>query len=161
MHRFRTVRPRLLACAAVFLIACGGDLPTAPAATTTASVAPVHLIAAGDGAWHTLREYYVGTAYVTELELGAALLGEEYQGSVFIKLSVPQVTGTTTSSSMPCITSTVMKTEVRAGWTASIKKPGGCDKSIEIDFTSKTKQRATFKWTYIFGLTKVDFGAVR
>jgi hypothetical protein len=161
MYQFRNARPRLLACATVLLMACGGELPTAPTTTTTASVAPTNLIAAGDGAWHTLREYFVGTTYVTELELGAALLGEEYQGSVFIKLSVPQVTGTPTSSTMPCITSTVMKTEVRAGWTASIKKPGGCDKSIEVDFTSKTKQRATFKWTYIFGLTKVDFGAVR
>jgi hypothetical protein len=80
-------------------------------------------------------------------------------GSVIIKTVVPVLTAG--SSKTPCITSTVLSTETVAGWTASVKKPGGCDKQIEVQFENKsTKQRADFSFLYIFGKTRIDFGAI-
>lgn len=155
---------RLSCVAVVGLLGACSESPVAPADDVLEQTAnparPSALIAAGDGSWHILSETMIGSNFVSEYELGAALLGEEYQGSVFIRVSVPQGT-TAGSTSGPCITSTLLKTETRPGWTATVKKAGGCDKPIQVDFTSSTRQRASFKWTYIFGLTKVDHGAVR
>ncbi|MEQ1690184.1 MAG: hypothetical protein ABMA00_02775 [Gemmatimonas sp.] len=160
MNRLRYSALVALISAAGLLSACS-DAPSAPQMDSAIPATPSALIAVGDGSWHILAEYQQGNNNVAEYELGAALLGEEYQGSVFIRVSVPAIVSPVAGSSMPCITSTIMRTEVRAGWTASIKKAGGCDKPIQVDFSSKSGQRATFKWTYIFGLTKVDHGAVR
>lgn len=161
--QFRRV-VRFSCVAVVSLFGACSESPVAPADDVLEQTAnparPSALIAAGDGSWHILSETMIGSNFVSEYELGAALLGEEYQGSVFIRVSVPQGT-TTGSTSGPCITSTLLKTEVRPGWTATVKKAGGCDKPIQVEFTSASRQRATFKWTYIFGLTKVDHGAVR
>lgn len=160
---FRTrLSAAILMATAVALSACQNESPLSPSTAIATPAAPKSLIAVGDGSFHILSEQYIGSNFVSEYELGAALLGEEYQGSVFIRVSVPQVTSPTTNSALPCITSTIIKTESRPGWAASVKKAGGCDKPIEIAFeNASTKQRATFKWTYIFGLTKVDHGAVK
>lgn len=162
MFRFRLPATLVGFATVAVLAACSSESPLSPSTAIATPSAPTSLIAVGDGSFHILSEQYIGTNFMSEYELGAALLGEEYQGSVFIRVSVPQVTSPTAGSSLPCITSTIIKTEVRPGWAASVKKAGGCDKPIEIAFeNAKTKQRATFKWTYIFGLTKVDHGAVR
>lgn len=158
MHRMYQ-KAFILAATAACFTACSGESPTGAPETGPDIASPTHLFAAGDGSFRILSETMQGSTLVSEYELGAALLGEEYQGSVYIRVSVPQVGGT--GSSAPCITSTIIRTEVRPGWTAAVKKAGGCDKPIQVDFTSAARQRATFKWTYIFGLTKVDHGAVR
>lgn len=158
MHRMYQ-KALIIAAAAACFTACSGESPTGATETAPDIASPTHLFAAGDGSFRILSETMQGSTLVSEYELGAALLGEEYQGSVYIRVSVPQVGGT--GSSAPCITSTIIRTEVRPGWTAAVKKAGGCDKPIQVDFSSATRQRATFKWTYIFGLTKVDHGAVR
>jgi len=155
---------RLSCVAVVGLFGACSESPVAPADDVSEQTAnparPSSLFAEGDGSFRILSETMIGSNFVSEYELGAGLLGEEYQGSVYIRVSVPQV-ATPGTSSGPCITSTLLKTEVRPGWTATVKKAGGCDKPIQVDFTSASRQRATFKWTYIFGLTKVDHGAVR
>jgi hypothetical protein len=153
------IRAAAAACFTACLTACAGESPTGTAETLPDIAPPTHLFAVGDGSFRILSETMQGATLVSEYEVGAALLGDEYQGFVYIRVSVPQVVGT--GSSAPCITSTIIRTEVRPGWTAAVKKAGGCDKPIQVDFTSAARQRATCKWTYIFGLTKVDHGAVR
>ncbi len=148
--------------ALVVLGACSADSPSAPASPATLVTGPSRLFEVDSGSFRILADYMQGNNHIMEFELGAALLNQkEYQGSVYIRVSVPPVPAATASSSLPCITSSIMRTEVRPGWTATVKKPGGCDKDIVVDFSNAARQRATFKWTYIFGLSKVDHGAVK
>lgn len=156
--RFRLVSSTL---ALVVLAACSADSSTAPASPATLLDRPSQLFDVDSGSFRILADYMQGANHIMEFELGAALLNQrEYQGSVYIRVSVPPVP-VPVPSSMPCITSSIMRTEVRAGWTASVKKAGGCDKDIVVEFSNAARQRATFKWTYIFGLSKVDHGAVK
>lgn len=151
---------------ALFLGACSPDAngPAAPsaallAATPSALVAPNENMAilsdTTDAAGNhvMIAEYAAGT-YFPDDTTGKSV------ASVTIKTVVPGVASG--SSSMPCITSTVLKTETTPGWTASVKKPGGCDKEIVVLLSNKsTKQSATFSFLYIFGKTRIDFGAIR
>ena len=42
-----------------------------------------------------------------------------------------------------------------------MKKSGGCDKEIQVQFENKAaKLRADFSFLYIFGKTRIDFGAI-
>lgn len=140
--------------------ACSSDA-TAP----TARLVPTdvnNLFAVGEGSYRLLADYYVGQNHILDQELGAALLNRvEYQGSVHIRTSIPPVLVPGPTSSLPCITNTITRIETRPGWTATVKKPGGCGKDIEVQFSNAQKQRATFKHTLTWGLTKVDHGAVR
>jgi hypothetical protein len=155
---------------ALFLGACSPDAngPAAPpdallAATPSALVGPNENLAilsdTTDAAGNhvMIAEYAAGT-YFPDDTTGKSV------ASVTIKTVVPRVKDGVvyTSSTMPCITSTVVKTETTPGWTASVKKPGGCDKEIVVLLSNKsTKQSATFSFLYIFGKTRIDFGAVR
>jgi hypothetical protein len=81
-------------------------------------------------------------------------------GSVVIKTVIPAFTDG--SSKEPCITSTIVRTETVAGWTASVKKPGGCDKPIEVQFENKSeKKRADFSFLFIPGKTRIDLGLIK
>lgn len=156
--RLRLLVPML---ALAMATACSGDATTAPTASAELVTEPSRLFEVDSGSFRILADYYSGANHIMEFELGAALLnGREYQGSAYIRVSVPPIP-TPIPSSMPCITSTLLKTEVRPGWKATVRKAGGCDKDIVIDFANNAKQRATFTWRYVFGLSKVDHGAVR
>jgi hypothetical protein len=79
-------------------------------------------------------------------------------GSVTIRTFIPATGG----GSGSCITSTVLGTQVTPGWTATVKKSGGCDKEISVLLENRaTGKKATFSFLYIFGKTRIDFGAVR
>jgi hypothetical protein len=84
-----------------------------------------------------------------------------YIGSVTIRTFIP-VSASGATSRGPCITSTVETTETTPGWTATIKKPGGCDKEIAVRFENgSTNQRADFSFLFIPGKTRIDFGTVQ
>lgn len=141
------------------LAACSTDV-TAPTVRQMPNEVN-RLFAVGEGSYRLLADYFVGPNHVLDQELGAALLnGQEYQGSVYIRVSIPPVVPGPTSS-LPCITSSIFGIETRPGWTATVKKAGGCGRDIEVQFSNAQKQRATFKYTFTWGLTKVDHGAVR
>ena len=97
---------------------------------------------------------------VTEFAAGTYTLPDGTSasvGSVTVKTVVPG-TGPTSGS---CITSTVVSTETTDGWTATVKKPGGCDKEIVVQFeNAATGQKAEFRYLYIFGKTRIDAGRV-
>jgi hypothetical protein len=81
-------------------------------------------------------------------------------GSVVIKTVIPVLTSG--SSKTPCITSTIVRTETVAGWTASVKKAGGCDKEIQVQFENQSlRERADFSFLYIFGKTRIDGGLIK
>ena len=43
-----------------------------------------------------------------------------------------------------------------------MKKPGGCDKEIQVQFENKaTRLRADFSFLYLFGKTRIDGGLIR
>lgn len=81
--------------------------------------------------------------------------------SVTIRTSIP-FSPIGSSSSGACITSTIDHVETTPGWTATVKKPGGCDKPVEVSLeNATTRQKAQFSFLMIFGKTRIDFGAVR
>ena len=81
-------------------------------------------------------------------------------GSVVIQTIIPLLAPG--SSKTPCLTSTIVRTEALAGWTASVKKPGGCDKEIQVQFeNTTTRQRADFSFLYLFGKTRIDSGLIK
>jgi hypothetical protein len=48
------------------------------------------------------------------------------------------------------------------GWTAEVKKSGGCNKSIEVEFENDdTDQSADFKFLTEPGKTRIDLGLVQ
>jgi hypothetical protein len=81
-------------------------------------------------------------------------------GSVTIRTII---SGTASSSSSgACILSTIDRVDVTTGWSFSVKKSGGCDKEISVEFSNPaTKQKAVFSFLMIPGKTRIDFGAVR
>ena len=101
---------------------------------------------------------------VVEYAAGTYTLADGTGGSVAsvtIKTVIP-FSPLGTSSSGACITSTVQAVDATPGWTASVKKPGGCDREIVVSLENRaTGQRAQFSFLYIFGKTRIDFGAVR
>jgi hypothetical protein len=121
---------------------------------------PSRLFDVDSGSFRILADYYSGVNHIMEFEVGAALLNREFQGSVYIRVSVPPIP-VPVPPTIPCITSSIMQTETRPGWTATVKKAGGCDKDIIVDFSNAARQRATFKWTYRYGITKIDPCVVR
>lgn len=156
------LRNPLLAALLLSVGACSTDV-TAPAPTARPLPTEVnHLFNVGEGSYRLLADYFVGPNHVLDQELGAALLnGQEYQGSVYIRVSIPPVLVPGPTSSLPCITSSILKIETRPGWSAAVRKAGGCGKDIEVQFSNAQRQRATFKYTFTWGLTKVDHGAVK
>ncbi|HKN68934.1 MAG TPA: hypothetical protein VJW73_21770 [Gemmatimonadaceae bacterium] len=147
---------------AATLAACGREtVATQPAARTPVS-APSLLLAPGEfnntlvdstdsaGNHIMVTEWAAGT-YTQPDGVTASV------ASVTVKTVIPPTNG-----SGSCITSTVVSTETTPGWTATIKKPGGCDKEIVVGLeNATTNQKAEFRYLVIFGKTRIDAGAVR
>jgi len=147
---------------AALLAACADT--TAPAASTALRAAdrPAALLAPGEGTRMILdsTDDRGNNTMIAEYAAGVDLANPDAAaiGSVTIRTFIPAFS----ASSKFCITSTILGTEAVAGWTASVKKPGGCDKQIEVQFENKsTRQRADFSFLYVAGKTRIDFGAIK
>ena len=152
--------------AAAALAACSRDLTSPNAARSLApSAGPSALLGVNestrtiadstDAAGNTVMvvEYAAGT-YVLPNGDGASV------GSVTIRTVLPGAASA--SSAKACVTSTIVGVETTPGWTASVKKSGGCNKDIEVQLENKaTKQRADFSFLMEPGKTRIDFGLVR
>jgi len=146
------------------LAACASE-PLAPVTTDATALAPSFLLSPEEsqrtiadstdafGNHVMVVEYAAGTLSLTDATAGSV-------ASVTIKTVIPS-SPFGTSSSGACITSTVQAVETTAGWAATVKKPGGCDKEIVVSLENGTTgQKATFRFLYIFGKTRIDFGLV-
>jgi hypothetical protein len=156
---------RLTAVASIAaLAACQSDV-VGPSRPIVAAESPSLLVAPGEG-MRTIQDTVDAagnTVMVVEYAAGTYVSADSPEGnsvaSVTIRTVIPRIS---TGSSGACITSTIEKVETIPGWTASIKKPGGCDKTIEVSLENTTaRQKAVFSFLYIFGKTRIDFGAVR
>ena len=148
---------------AALLAACADTTAPAPAPALHSSDRPTALLAAGEGVRiitdstdargnTTMIAEYAAGVYLDQPDAPAI-------GSVVIKTVIPAIVSGSTKT--PCITSTIVRTETVEGWTASVKKPGGCDKDIQVQFENASlKQRADFSFLYIFGKTRIDGGAI-
>ena len=157
-YRITRIVPALALAAA--LAACGRD-PVTPEVARPAPAAAHFLLGPGEfnrtvsdttdaaGNEVTVTEYAAGT-YTQPDGLTASV------ASVTIKTVIPPTNG-----SGSCITSTVVGVETTAGWTADVKKSGGCDKDIVVELqNAATRQKATFKFLMKFGETRIDAGRV-
>ena len=147
---------------AATLAACGRDTVAPEPALRAPIVAPSALLASGEFSRAIVdsTDSAGNHVMVTEFAAGSFTQPDGVSGSVAsvtIKTVVPP-----TNTSGSCITSTVVSTETTPGWTATIKKPGGCDKEIVVALENRTtNQKAEFRFLYIFGKTRIDAGAVR
>jgi len=147
---------------AATLAACGRDA-VAPQLTGRSPVsAPSLLLAPGEFNRTIVDSTDSAGNHVTVTEWAAGI----YTQSDGVTASVASVTVKTvvppTNGSGSCITSTVVSTETTAGWTATVKKPGGCDKEIVVALENDTtNQKAEFRYLVIFGKTRIDAGSVR
>ena len=163
-------RHLLSATALVLLAACQRDV-VAPVATGPAAVAlapsatPAHLLTTDE----YIRILVDSTdargnhVMVAEYPAGIETLADgssRYVASIVVRSFMPAAPSG--SSSGACITSTIDRMETLAGWTTSVKKPGGCDKEIVVALENRTTgQRSQFSLLYIPGKTRVDTGIVR
>jgi len=152
-----------VALAALFA-ACADITASSSSASLRAADKPAALLSAGEGIRTILDSVDArgNTTVIAEYAAGTDLDNPDAPaiGSVTIRTLIPAVASG--SSRTPCITSTIVATETVAGWTSSVKKPGGCDKEIQVQFENKsTRQRADFSFLYIFGKTRIDFGAIK
>lgn len=147
-----------------FLVACADATAPAPAATLRPTDAPSSLLSADEGV-HMITDSVDAagnTIMIAEYAAGVSLNDPVAPpiGSVTIKTVVPLISSG--SSRTPCITSTIVRTEAVSGWTASVKKAGGCDKEIQVQFENKSaKLRADFSFLYLFGKTRIDGGLIK
>lgn len=150
-----------LAAALVLLAACAGDATTAPRLAPP-SAAPARLLGPDEsmrtitdttdarGVHTMVAEYAAGV-------LTAADGSSSTVGSVTIRTVIPA-----SNASGSCITSSIVAVETIDGWSSSVKKPGGCDKEIVVALENRASgQKAQFSFLYVFGKTRIDFGAVR
>lgn len=160
-----TLKARIGAlCAALVLAACQSESVSGPSAPVVPST-PSALLAPGE--WNRTLVDSTDAAgnqiFVIEYAAGTFTNADgvgESVASVTIKTVIPNTTSS--SSSGPCITSTIQAVATTPGWTYEIKKPGGCNKEIGVRFENgTTKQRADFSFLMIPGQTRIDAGAVR
>lgn len=153
------VRATAIAAVLVVGVACARD-PLAPA--TSAASTPAFLL--GPGEYFVVRSDTVDAAgnETTVAEYAAGTYADPARapaGSVTIRTVLPASAG---GSSKSCITSTVVRTETRPGWTATVKKAGGCDKEIGVELANAaTRERAQFSFLMVAGKTRIDYGQVR
>lgn len=146
-----------------FLAACSQDTTAPRTSSIAAPTSAAALLNPGEGMNIISQESDAFGNFVMIAEYGAGVYQSDttgfLAGSVTIKTVVPQVSSGTTK--MPCITSTIVRVDTQAGWTSSVKKPGGCDKEIQVQLENKSlKQRADFSFLYIFGKTRIDGGLI-
>jgi hypothetical protein len=162
-------KPFLHLAAAATLAALAGCADTlAPDATATRTPqAPAFLLGPDEGMriisdttdasgrTTMIAEYAAGVAFSSDPAVPSTSAA-----SVTIKTVIPG--SGPVSSSGACITSTIQTVETTAGWTYSVKKPGGCDKEIIVELEKKsTRQRATFSFLMVAGKTRIDSGLIR
>ena len=124
---------------------------------------PAALLSAGEGLRTIVDSVDArdNTTMIAEYAAGTDLQNPDAPaiGSVTIRTFIPAIVSG--ASKTPCITSTIVSIESVAGWTSSVKKSGGCDKEIQVQFDNKSaKLRADCSFLYIFGKTRIDFGAI-
>ena len=153
---------RLATVAVVVLLAaaCARD-PLGPA--TPAAGAPSLLLGPGEYAVvHADTTDAAGTE-TTVTEYAAGVYADPSRapvGSVTIRTVFPA--GAAGSKSKSCVTSAVVRTETQPGWTATVKKAGGCDKEIGVELANAaTRERAQFSYLVVAGKTRIDYGQVR
>ena len=154
---------RLSAVASIALLAaCQSDVAEPTRAVAAANSAS-HLLSPDQSVRYLVDSTDASGNHIMIAEWGAGALPEGGTvASVTIKTVVPFFTASTTTTSSPCITSTILKTEALPGWTTTVKKPGGCDKTIEVLVENRTtREKGVFSYLYIFGKTKIDVGFVR
>jgi hypothetical protein len=146
---------------AALLAACTGDAVT-PDAGGRSPETPQLLLAPGES-FRTIADSTDAAGNLVMVNEYAAGIYTQPDGvsgsvaSVTVKTVVPATSGT----SGTCITSTIVGIETTPGWTATVKKPGGCDKEIVVALANAaTGQRADFRYLYIAGKTRIDQGAV-
>jgi hypothetical protein len=161
----RSSSPIALLVAAVALAACGRDPMGIDAAARRSPAAPHLLLGPGESTRMLVDSTDAAGNHVMVAEYAAGVYTQPdgtsgSVASITIRTLIPASLGG--SSSRACITSTILGVETTAGWTASVKKPGGCDKEIGVEFANAaTRQKAVFSFLYIAGKTRIDFGAVR
>lgn len=97
----------------------------------------------------------VGPDFVSAtLDAGYAPDGTAYSGSVSVHMQFAVVSGQFK------IDTTIVSVAPQPGFTYKVKKSGGLDSAVEIEFTSATCQ-SVFKFLYKPGLTKIDSGGMR
>lgn len=160
-----TARVLLAGAVAASLAACGDRDVVAPGPTgLTPAVAPHRLLAPGEWSRTVVDSSDAAGNHVMISEFAAGLYTQPdgvsaSVGSVTVRTYIPAAGA---GASGYCITSTIVGVETTAGWTASIKKPGGCDKEIAVELSNRaTGQKAVFSYLYIAGKTRIDAGAVR
>ena len=147
---------------AATLAACGRETPPTQPTIRTPVAVPSLLLAPGEFNSTLVDSTDSAGNHVTVTEWAAGIYTQPdgvtaSVASVTVKTIVPPTNG-----SGSCITSTVVSTETTPGWTATIKKPGGCDKEIVVSLENPTtNQKAEFRYLVIFGKTRIDAGAVR
>jgi len=101
-----------------------------------------------------IEEYAAGVTLGTGDQLSTSI------GSVTIRTFIPATSSS--SSKGVCITSTIDHVEAIPGWTYSIKKTGGCNKTIEVLFeNASTSQKADFQFLMEPGKTRIDAGLIQ
>ena len=147
---------------AATLVACGRDAASPEPALRAPIVAPSLLLAPGEFNRTLVDSTDSSGNHVTVAEWAAGIYTQPdgataSVASVTVKTVVPPTNG-----SGSCITSTVVSTDTTPGWTATVKKPGGCDREIVVELENDTTNRkAEFRYLVIFGKTRIDAGAVR
>lgn len=148
--------------AVLALAACGRD-PVAPGASALTAGAPSYLLAADQGPRTIVdsTDAFGNLIFVTEYPAGVySDPTRAPAASVTIRTLIPATAGG--SKSKACVTSTIDGTETRPGWTATVKKSGGCDKEIGVSLANKaTGERAEFSFLMVPGKTRIDYGLVR
>ncbi|MEO8621695.1 MAG: hypothetical protein ABI625_11555 [bacterium] len=145
--------------------ACAQDMPTAPRSPSLAAPSSPAALLGPDEAVRIISmvtDAFGNTVMVAEYAAGVYLdpTTPAAVASVTIKTSIPSVSSGSTKT--PCITSTIVSIETTAGWTSSVRKPGGCDKPIEVALDNLSlNQKATFQFLYLFGKTRIDSGLIK
>lgn len=103
----------------------------------------------------TANEWVVdGQTVFATLEVGYSTDGSQYSGTVALRMDPVTVSG------VYKIKTTLLSVTPQPGFTAVIRKSGGINGTVEIEFNSKTCQ-SKFSFLYKPGLTKIDYGVLR
>ena len=158
----RSTLVRLSSLAAIaMLAACANDTANPIAPNDAAPASPSFLVAPGQNFNTLVDSVDAAGNHLTVAEWAAGILPDGSSvASVTIRTFIPATSST--SSSDVCITSSIVSTDEMPGWTASIKKTGGCNKDIEVLFENETtRQSADFRFQMEPGKTRIDLGLVR
>ena len=76
-------------------------------------------------------------------------------GSVVMRMDI-----STDSRGYVIVTSRIVSISAMPGWTWTVRKPGGANKQVEVQFTNGVKG-FTFKALYVPGKTVIDGGVIK